>query len=358
MTIRKACIEGIRQTNRSFLLVLLLFAVNFLLAGIVAMLFQSVVSSSFENSLAPLNLVRDFDFTVYIDFVTKNHGKLRSVYALITWFIVLNNFLSAFFDGGIIASVQSGTQPFRFQSFCASCGEFFGRFIRLFIIVVPVMLLSGLVTIFLGGMVSSVVIGTGETEIQLLKGFAVEVVVFLLPLSMLILASDYARVITVVEHERRMFRAFWHGVQFVFRKLFNVFFLFLLWFILSMLLLGCWVALTTQVVVDSGLMVLGIFLVQQIIAIGRSWVRVVSTGCEVALYVGSKSVVQEPLPSVPEMPIEKEEEPQQIPAPVEVLEINPARVVKPKVRRYRPKKRGELRQTKRIIKRPSQRAKF
>ena len=172
--------------------------------------------------------------------------------------------------------------------------------------------------IFLSGIVFSAVVGTGATEIQLLRGFAVAVVVFLLPLSILFIASDYARVITVVEHERRMFHAFWRGLQFVFRKLFSVFTIFLLSLILSILLLGCWAALTTQVVVDSGLLVLGVFLIQQVVAIGRSWVRVVTIGSQVALYAGSQHAVQKELPSVPELPIDIGMEPQQIPVPAEV----------------------------------------
>ena len=219
-------------------MVLLLFGVNFLLAGIVAMLFRSVVITAFGNSLAPMKLIRDFDFTVYIDFVAKNQGKLSAVYALITWFAVLSNLFSMFFDGGIIASVQPDMERFSFQSFYASCGEYFGRFLRLFFIVVPVMLICGLVMMILSGIVFSTVTGTGETEIQMLRGFSVAVLFFALPMSILILASDYARVITVAEHEQWMFRAFWHGFQFVFKKLINVYILFLLWFILSIFLLG------------------------------------------------------------------------------------------------------------------------
>jgi hypothetical protein len=357
MTIRKAYVEGIRKTNRSFLMVVVLFGVNFLLAGIVAMVFRSVVATSFGNSLAPLKLVRDFDFTVYMDFITKNQGKLSAVYALIIWFIGLSNLLSVFFDGGIIASVQGDGERFRFQSFCASCGEFFGQFLRLFIIVVIVILISGSVMIFLSGIVFSAVVGSGATEIQLLRGFAVAFVVFLLPLSILFLASDYARVITVVEHERRMFHAFWRGLQFIFRKLFSVFTIFLLSLILSILLLGCWAALTTQVTVDSGLLVLGVFVIQQIIAVGRSWVRVVTIGSQVALYAGSRPAVQEELPSIPEIPIDKGIEPQQILAPVEVEGKETPRVVKTRVKPQRTKKREVSLRTKRTVKRSPKRVK-
>jgi hypothetical protein len=358
MTIRKAFIEGIRKASHSSLVVLLLFGVNFLLAGIVAMLFRSVVAASLGNSLAPLKLVQDFDFTVYIDFATRNQGnKLSPVYALITWFVVLSNFLSVFFAGGIISSVLSDTERFRFQSFSSSCGEYFGRFLRLFLIVVPVMLVAGFVMIFLSGIVSSAVVGKGETEIQLLRGFAVAAVVFLLPMSLLFLASEYARVITVVENEHRMFRAFWHGLRFVFRKLFKVFVLFLLCFILSILLLGCWAALSTQVVVDSGLLVLGVFLIQQIISIGRSWVRVATIGIQVAMYTGSQPVVQKEPPSVPEIPVDKEKASQPIPTSVEVKGEEPARVMKTRIKPRVSKKRVASKPTKQKVKRTPKRAK-
>jgi hypothetical protein len=293
MTIRKACVEGMRQAQRSFLVVLILFGVNFVLAGIIAILFRSVVSAAFGNSLAPLKLLHDFDFTVYIDYILKNQGKLSAVYALITWFIVMNNFLSIFFDGGIIASVQSESGRFRFPSFCASCGEYFGRFLRLFCISAPVILISGFVLITLSGFVSSAIVGSGETEIQLIREFVIAAVLFLLPLSVLFLASDYARVLAVAEHEQRMVRAFWHGLQFVFSNLFQVYMLFLFYFILSLLFLGSWAAMTTHVTVDSGLLVLGVFMIQQIIVLGRSWVRVAAIGSQVALYDESRPVVHD-----------------------------------------------------------------
>ena len=357
MTIRKAFVEGIRKTNRSILVVLLLFGVNFLLAGIVAMLFRSVVSTSFGNSLAPLKLVQDFDFTVYIDFATKNQGKLSPVYALIAWFVVLSNVLSMFFDGGIIASVQSDTERFRLQSFCASCGEYFGRFLRLCIIVVSVMLITGMLMIVLSGIVSSAIAGPGDTEIQLLRGFAAAAVIFLLPMSLIFLAADYARVITVVENEHRMFRAFWHGIQFVFRKFFKVFTLFLLCLILSIFLLGCWAELSTQVTVDSALLVFGIFLIQQIFTIGRSWVRVVTIGSQIALYIGSQHLVQEKLPSVPEMSKENTMEPQSTPTPGEVKGEEPVRVRKTRAKPRVSKKRVESKKKKPAVKRTPNRTK-
>ena len=358
MTIRAVLVEGIRRTDRSMIVVLVLFGVNFLLAGIGAMVFQSVISSSFDHSLAPMNFIRDFDFTVYSDFLTKNQGKLHPVYGMMMWFVVLSNFISVFLDGGIIASVLPDAEPFRVPSFCASCGEFFGRFLRLFVMVILAWLILGAVMMVLCMLVFSAVIGSGETEIQLLEGLVTAAALFLLPMSMILLASDYARVITVADGERRMFRAFWHGFLFVIKKIHKVFIIFLFWFLLFLILLGCWIALTTQIVVDSGFMVLGIFIIQQLVTIGRSWVRVASIGCEVLLYLGTKSVVQELQPSIQEMPIVKEEVlPPPLMIPEEVIEKKPAQAAKKRARPFRSRRRTKLNRTKRTMKRPSSRTK-
>jgi hypothetical protein len=67
--------------------------------------------------------------------------------------------------------------------------------------------------------------------------------------------------------------------------------------------------------------------------------------------------MQVELPSVPEIPIEKEKEPQQIPAPVEVKGEETARVMKTRVKPLVSKRRVVSKRTKQTIKRTPKRTK-
>lgn len=357
MTIRKAIGEGIRQTNRSFSAVLILYGINFILAGLAALLFRSTVISSFGNSLTPEKLVQDFDYTVYIDFLIKNPGKLSIVFGFITWLVVLNNLVSAFLDGGVIAVVSANAERFNFKSFFASCGEFLGRFLRLFFIVVLILILSVIVLALVAGYIYSLAMGDGETEIQILRAAVTVVVVFLVPVSMFILAADYARVITVARNERQMFRAFWHGVRFVFQQFLKTYGLFILYLIPVIILLICWAAVSTQITADSGLLVLGVFLLQQIIVLGRIWMRVVTIGSQVSFYAGSQPVpIKEPsLEPVAQAALQQKVEP--VPVPVETREEKYGREVKKRKKQVISRKRVRAKVVKKAVRRSPRRAK-
>lgn len=357
MTIRKAIGEGIRQTNRSLSAVMILFGINFILAGLAALLFRSTVNSAFGSSLAPEKLVQDFDYTVYIDFMIKNPEKLSLVFGFIIWLVVLSNLISAFFDGGVIAAVSANAGRFNLKSFFASCGEFLGRFLRLFFIIVLILFISVIVLALLAGFIYSLVIGDGENEIQILRAAVAAVATFILPLSVFIIATDYARVITVTRNEHRMFRAFWHGLRFVFRQFLGTYGLSLLCLIPVLFLLICWAGVSTQITADSGLLVFGIFLLQQIIVLGRVWVRVMAIGSQVSFYAGSQPVtIQEPsLEPVAQAVLQQEAEP--VPVLVSTEEEKYKGEARKKKRPRVMPKRVRVKRAKKVVRRSTRRTK-
>ncbi len=296
-SLRKALVEGIRQTNRSLAVVWILFGVNFLLALIPALLFRSGIIAGFGSSLAPEQLISRFDFTVYMDLMYKNSGSLSGAFALITWFVIVNNLLSTFLDGGIIGTLGETSERFTFPSFFSLCGRFAGRFIRLFLVLILAIVAVGMVAMMVSGAVYSLVAGEGETEIEILRAAASAITVFILPMSMLALSADYARVITVAVDQRSMFKAFWLGVRFTFTHLIKTYGLYLILMIPALVLLLSWILISIGLNTSTIWAVLGVFLLQQVVVMARLWVKVVSVGSQVAFYASLKPVmVFEPQP--------------------------------------------------------------
>jgi hypothetical protein len=351
MTIRKAIWEGIRQANRSFQAVAIVFAVNFILAGLSALLLRSTLISAFGGSLAPKKLVHDFDFTVYMDFLTRNPGKLSLVFGFVFWLIILSNLVSAFLDGGVITVVRTNSGPFNLKSFFAACGEFLGRFIRLLFVVLFILLISIIVLAFVAGFVFILVAGTIETEVRLFRGIGAALITLLLPLSVLVLAADYAKVVTVIGDERRMLRAFWHGLRFVFSQLPKVYSLFLLCLIPVVVLFIGWAELSTQVATDSGLLVLGIFFAQQLIVLGKAWTRVATVGGQVSFYAGSKPVAAKEVLPAPAVPEALTPEPPSAPGPIREERFE--KKGRKRKRSVTPKKRTSRKGMKRAVRRTS-----
>ena len=137
MNVSKALGLGFQQSKKSFQMILLLYGINLLIALPLAMAFRSALIRSFDNSLAVEMMLKDFDATVYSDFM-KYHGKFISTLLLqIPWLIVLymiNNMLTA---GGVISYVNA-PQPFSLSAFFEKCGKFFYRLLKLLTILVVV----------------------------------------------------------------------------------------------------------------------------------------------------------------------------------------------------------------------------
>jgi len=327
MKLFNAFITGIRKALHAWPVTLITFFVNLVMACIVALLFKSSLSNAFGDSLAPDQFINGFSFSFAMDLLKKNPGLLHAVFSLVGWMVVLNNFLFLFFNGGIITSVQSKSEKVTLRIFFEGCGEYVGRFFRLFFMVA----LAGIVLVFVLGLIAGflypVLQGNGETEIQILKAAGSVIALFVLSFSILLLIADYAQVITVAGNERKMFHAFWAGIQIVFRRFFLLYGLFLLFTIGSLLIVVVSIFIWFHFNADTGLGLFGIFIIQQILVMVRAWWRVAAVGGQVEIYSSLKGtpqseMIQEPpnpvvpVPALNIVPLVDEQKLTEEPAPV------------------------------------------
>ena len=70
--------QAFRRTAQNWQIVLVIFLVNFTLGLIVAFPSFSIIKAESEQSLAFEKLIKDFDFTVFYDFMHKNGKSLIS----------------------------------------------------------------------------------------------------------------------------------------------------------------------------------------------------------------------------------------------------------------------------------------
>ena len=147
MKLLHAFLAGIRKALHAWPVTLVIFLVNLVMAGVAALLFKSMVSNAFGSSLAPDQFLQGFDFSYVIDLLKKNPGLLQTIFVVVVWMMVINNFLFLFFKGGIIASVQPDNENVTPAAFFEGCGRFLGRFFRLFLIAA----LAALVLVFMLG---------------------------------------------------------------------------------------------------------------------------------------------------------------------------------------------------------------
>ena len=227
------------------------------------------------------------------------------MFGVVAWMMVINNFLFLFFKGGIIASVQSDNEKVTLPAFFEGCGKYLGRFFRLFFIAAMVALALFFILGMAAGFLYPLMLGDGETELQILQAAGAVAALFVMFFSILFLIADYAQVLTVAGDERKMIRTFWAGVRFMFRRFFSAYGLFLLFTVGSILIAVVPVFAGVHENAESGIALMGIFLLQQIFMMLGAWWRVAAVGGQVELYSllkrapSSERVQEPPTPAVP-----------------------------------------------------------
>ena len=212
-----ALTDGLRSTNKSYRIVILLYVINLLIAAILAWGLESILASTLGNSMSLERLVKDFDATVYSDFMFKDGGKVNAILSQLTWLILLYSLINTLLGGGTFAALKFPEDKFSLRLFFENCGKYFFRFFRLFLVFGVVLALLSFTLIAIFGVIYSVVTANAVSEVVPFTLAIVLLLLFLFVVAIIVVMSDYAKVATVVHDTRSMLKTAWRAVKFVFR---------------------------------------------------------------------------------------------------------------------------------------------
>jgi hypothetical protein len=286
MTSSRALTSGFWTTIKSYRMILLLYAVNFILAAVLAFTFESVLTNSIGDSLSLEKLVKDFDYTTYNDFMFKHGGKVHSLMSAVDWLVAFYLFLNVLLGGGLISTVNEHGDNFSLKSFFAECGAYFSRFFRLFLISLFVLFLVSAITGFFLGIIFSASTESAVSEVLPMTLGGIFFALFLFVVMLIVLIADYAKVMTVVNEGTSMLKVFWQSVKFVFQNFFRVIGLQIVMLLLTLLAMGIYLILERQIGTSSAGAVVGLFLVQQIFVASKVSLRVWIFSGQVELFKG------------------------------------------------------------------------
>ncbi len=284
MTTLRALIAGFRSTNKSLRIVVLLYAFNLAIAAILAWGFRSVLTSALGDSMSLERLVKDFDYTVYSDFMFKDGGKIYALLGQLTWLLVFYGLVNTLLGGGILVALRDGEEALSLRAFFGNCGYYFFRFFRL-------LLVFGIIGVFLGfiytgvaGVVYSAVTSGAVSEVWPFTLAVILFVIFLLVVMVIAMMSDYAKIATVADDARGMLKTSWTGIKFVFRHFLSTSLLQIGVILLTVLGVALYLFLEGWIGLAAPITVLVMFLVQQLSVGWKVYTRVVTFGSELALF--------------------------------------------------------------------------
>ena len=235
MNIIKSYLYGFKRTGIITRVVTIIYGVTLLLGLILALTFNSVMTNNFLNRSSLYELLHDFNFTIYSDFM-NNYGDL--IKPLMNIMICLGFFyfvFTVFFSGGILKLFEGSSIKSKSQAFFAGSVKFFSRFLRLGIYIL-IFQVIGFAVIAIG--FSSIFNRSLpiSAEPKLFTIIVVWVVVHLLYFIFVSIVSDYAKIILVKEDSKKVWRAIWMSFKFTVRKIYLTFPLYLILLIMPVLL--------------------------------------------------------------------------------------------------------------------------
>lgn len=284
MSIVNAFSSGFRRSGSEIKMALVVYLLNLLLAIPLALAFRSALAAGFGVSLASEQLLQGLDFTAFQDFMRANGERLLTVINQVLTFLILSMLLQTFLAGGILSVLQDHERKFVAASFFKGCGTYFFRFFRLFLIFGIILVL---VSLIVAGILMAVVGAMGEASTSEVTDFWVRIAaiaLFCVPIILVLMAADYAKIHIVLHDERSAFRACGKGFGFVFRKFFAAFGLELLLLLIPVIVMVLYVLADLAIGMTTGLTILLMFFIQQLVMAIRAWIRIFFFASEMSFY--------------------------------------------------------------------------
>jgi hypothetical protein len=286
MTMTQAISGGFSKSLSSGRMIVLLYIINLLFALTVALAFRSTVLSSVESTMAVEALVAGFDFTVYSDFWHHFGDRIDPLITLVLWLTGFYLFFGTFLGGGILTTLQNAAESFSISQFFKHCGMYLFRFVRLFLLCsVVTLLVSILFGVSIAALFTAVTADPTSERDYVVWG-SVLFALFLVPVLILVLISDYARIDTVLNDRKGMSKAFWHSLKFVLRNAHRTVGLHAFVLVIVGIIIVAYWFVDFIVGMTSGVTVFFMFMTQQVSVVGKIWTRVLNAGSQVELYQG------------------------------------------------------------------------
>ena len=227
MGVFKAIGTGIGTTLRKPRLLVILWVVNIVYAAVIAFPLVFLAQTELGHSYLGSN-VRSFDLMMRGEGVREYHGALPAVGGGLVVSALLFLVLYVFLNGGIIGRLLDREGRTTLQAFLSDCGRYFWRFVRLFLASLVFLILTFGVILRLLSALMNLWVENAWTEWTSVILRNLHFLVALLLLSVVHMVFDYARIAVVADEETKVLRALRHALNFLKKRFFRSWALYLL----------------------------------------------------------------------------------------------------------------------------------
>ncbi len=286
----KSLFVGITRAGRNWKMILLLLVANLLVTlPVAAPLFLLIIQTTNGTPAADKMLADKLELNWFTD-LFNNQFPGASIESAGVQFIVLLAvmgliylLLNTFFAGGILEVFASDDSRFSMRRFWAGCGAFFWRFFRLMLISLIFYGLAGLIFFLLNRQVERATDVATAFEATVYRKWAILLVLILL-CGFVNMVFDYARIRTVLNDSRKMWRETFGSLRFAGRRIFAAGGLYFLIAIIGLALFAGLSFLRSSIDQSTGVAVLLAIVTGQLAIASRIWTRLSFYAAELNLY--------------------------------------------------------------------------
>lgn len=239
----------------------LVYIVYLVLALLLVLPFYSLFNSVAGTSLLPDELVKGFDATAFGEFL-RDGGKAFKFYlkGMFPW-LILFLVLGVFFQGGIISWISNDRGRFSSKLFLKRCVDYFWPFLKtcFYILIIQVIFA---VLVYLP--VTLIVGGENLTDDYIGKTVIVGIAIHLILIVYGTMVAEYTRFFIYRSGQRKVLKSLWKAIKFTFKRIFKLFGMYLMWVVIPLVLFIVFYLIRINWDIDSGLMILFLFLIQQV----------------------------------------------------------------------------------------------
>ncbi len=283
MTAIKSYFKGLGIAWNSKRMTLLLYILLLIFSFIVLIPFFGVLKKEIGYSMSVYPLLKDFDYTVYTDFLQHSGKALKPFVSIGIWLSVFYILFGVFLSGGIIHIIYNEENKFSLKEFFAGCGNYVLPFFR---VTVFSFILQAIIAILVYAPLMAYLDSlkkTAESEATLVYTFLTGAAIHLILAAFVMLIMDYAKIMLVVNESKKSFVSIWLSLKFFFRYFFRVIFLYVLLLILPVAFMAGYFLFSQQFSIMSKQSFVIVVSVQQIFMLMRIWFKIWFFGSEITL---------------------------------------------------------------------------
>ncbi len=283
MPFRKLLIRSLDLALRKRGLAVRLWVVNFLFSLLIVAPLAFVIHDQLAHSLAADHVLAKLDVTWLTDLSTRYRDAAPAFLGLALLAVLLYLLLAVWLNGGVIGCLDRPAARTTLADFSHDCGQYFWRFLRLFLLSIPIYLaVLGIFYSLILALLNMVNRrAPGEWPALIIRNLRLLALVLLL--TVLTMFFDYVKIGLVTGDRKKVLKEAWLTLRFIGRRFFKAWGLYLLAGLFFVALTVFYLEIARLLPKDRPLLVLFFFLWQQTYVLCRQWSKLLFFATEIEL---------------------------------------------------------------------------